>query len=79
VSGELLANYRRVIDAVHRICDPWPTVWASRSARSSYAARSVAPLAVGGQLMFYVRADAESTADELGLLAVAVESGMCWC
>jgi hypothetical protein len=40
----------------------------------SYAARAVAPLAVGGQLMFYVRADAESIADDLGLLDVAVES-----
>ena len=40
----------------------------------SYAARVVAPLAVGGQLMIYVRDDQEAVADELGLLGVADES-----
>jgi hypothetical protein len=39
----------------------------------SFAARAVAPLAVGGQLMFYLPADVESSADDLGLLDVAVE------
>ena len=40
----------------------------------SYAARVVAPLTVGGQLMLYVRADVEAVGDELGLLGVADES-----
>ena len=40
----------------------------------SYAARVVAPLAIGGQLMIYVRSNAEAVGDELGLLGVADDS-----